>query len=232
MPVESRPHSFFFEFGLFLALFQRAVAAWRALSLRWLFVIAFDRARPPTFPAFRAISLRFSRVSEAARAFASATACGFFLPIVFAIFKNVRRKVPETDKPGCQITAPAIIPAREVPSLEPFLRRANSYAYQGRSANTLRGYKADWRSFSRFSEKLGVEPMPARPDMVASYWGACADAQLTAGTIQRRVSAITAAHTAAGFDSPTSSAAVKLCLAGIRRVIGTRQTGKESGNHD
>jgi hypothetical protein len=79
-----------FLLGIFdlFAFFQRAAAALRALSLRWLFVIAFDRAMPPAFPAFRAISLRCSGVSEAARPFASATACGFF-PFVFGIFKSV-----------------------------------------------------------------------------------------------------------------------------------------------
>lgn len=71
-----------------------------------------------------------------------------------------------------------------------------------------------------------MTPLPARADTVASYLGACADAGLKAGTIQRRVSAIAAAHFAAGHDSPTTSAAVKLCLGGIRRVLGTRQTGK------
>jgi site-specific recombinase XerD len=134
----------------------------------------------------------------------------------------------ELDKPGHQIFAPALILPQEVPSLAmaPFLRRALSYAYQSRSTNTLRGYQSDWRSFSWFSEGLGIEPMPARPDTVASYLSACADSGLKAGTIQRRAAAIAAMHRAAGYDSPTSSAAVKLCLAGIRRVLGTRETGK------
>jgi integrase len=42
------------------------------------------------------------------------------------------------------------------------------------------------------------------------------------------VSAIAANHTAAGFDSPTGKAAVKLTIGGIRRALGTHQEGKES----
>lgn len=122
---------------------------------------------------------------------------------------------------------PALISrVEETSDLTPFLSRARHYVYQSRSANTLRGYNSDWRHFSRFSKALGIEPMPARPEMVASYLSACADSGLTAGSIQRRVSAIAAVHNAAGYDSPASGPAVKLCLAGIRRALGIRQEGK------
>jgi integrase len=52
------------------------------------------------------------------------------------------------------------------------------------------------------------------------------DVGLKAGSVSRRVSAIAAVHTSAGHDSPTTKAAVKLCLAGIRRALGVRQIGK------
>lgn len=120
----------------------------------------------------------------------------------------------------------ALVRVEETARLKPFLGRVISYVRQSRSDNTLRGYKSDWRHFSAFSESLGIEPMPATPEMVASYLSACADSGLKAGSIQRRVSAITAMHQAAGHASPTSNATVKLCLAGIRRALGTHQEGK------
>jgi integrase len=62
---------------------------------------------------------------------------------------------------------------------------------------------------------------------VAAYISACADhGDLKAGSIQRRVSAIAAFHTVAGFNSPAASPEVKLTLAGIRRTLGTAQQGK------
>ena len=62
--------------------------------------------------------------------------------------------------------------------------------------------------------------------VVCSYLSHCADSGLKAGSIQRRVSAIAAAHSAAGQESPTMKTAVRLCLAGIRRALGVRQVGK------
>jgi site-specific recombinase XerD len=120
----------------------------------------------------------------------------------------------------------ALIPV-ETAKLAPLLDRALNYVYQSRSANTLRGYASDRRHFSRFLKTLGMDPVPARPDVVASYLSACADSGLKAGSIQRRVSAIAAMHQAAGYESPTTHPSVKLCLAGIRRSIGTRQMGKK-----
>src|SRR5712692_8557774 len=102
------------------------------------------------------------------------------------------------DTSGC--LAATLIPVEETVRVTPFLGRALHYAHQSRSANTLRGYKSDWRQFSVFSEALGIEPMPARPEMVASYLSACADSGLKPGSIQRRVSAIVAMHNAAGYD--------------------------------
>lgn len=63
---------------------------------------------------------------------------------------------------------------------------------------------ASCRKVVQLKSSLGIEPMPARPEMVASYLSACADSGLTAGSIQRRVSAIAAIHNAAGYDSPAS----------------------------
>ena len=124
------------------------------------------------------------------------------------------------------MAAAVLIPLKEASSLAPFLGRVRSYVHQSRSKNTLRGYRADWRNFCEFTEALGADPMPARPEVVSSYLSACADSGMKAGSIQRRLSAIAAMHSAAGYDSPTARASVKLCLAGIRRALGTRQQGK------
>ena len=122
--------------------------------------------------------------------------------------------------------AAILIPLENTGSLAPFVGRVRSYVQHSRSPNTLRGYQADWRHFSQFSRSLGIEPLPARAEVVASYLSVCADSGLKAGSVQRRVSAIAAMHDAAGYDSPTASAVVRLSLAGIRRELGTRQEGK------
>ena len=122
--------------------------------------------------------------------------------------------------------AAALVPVPTETALAPFLVRARDYIHKSRAASTLRGYQNDFRDFSEFCEQHGLCKMPAGPETVCSYLSCCADSGLKAGSIQRRVSAIAAAHTAAGYDSPTTKAAVRLCLAGIRRELGVRQEGK------
>jgi integrase len=46
---------------------------------------------------------------------------------------------------------------------------------------------------------------------------------LKPATISRKLAAIAAAHRMAGYDSPTTSEAVKLTMAGVRRTVGVRQ---------
>jgi site-specific recombinase XerD len=45
-------------------------------------------------------------------------------------------------------------------------------------------------------------------------------------TLTRRISAISPVHQAVGFDSPTQAPVVRQLMKGIRRTLGTAQTGK------
>ncbi len=126
------------------------------------------------------------------------------------------------------MTTSAIVRTEETATarLSSFAPRVHDYVRASRSANTLRGYRCDWRHFEAWCGKNGLPALPAMPETVASYLVTIADEGLKAGSIQRRVSSIAANHKANGFESPTSTAAVKLTLAGIRRTIGTCQEGK------
>jgi site-specific recombinase XerD len=123
------------------------------------------------------------------------------------------------------MSALAVIPIDSQP-LEPFRPQVEAFIRASRAANTLRGYRADWSDFCDWCAVSGLESMPAAPETVAAYIATVADRGLKAGSVQRRVSAIAAMHQAAGFDSPTGKAAVRLTLAGIRRALGTRQECK------
>jgi len=125
------------------------------------------------------------------------------------------------------MAAALMIPAPAPCPPAPFLVRACDYIRASRAESTLRGYRTDFRDFSAWCEKQGFVALPARPETVCAYLATCADSgRLKMGSIQRRVSAIAAAHMAANLDTPTSATAVRLCLAGIRRTLGTRQDGK------
>ena len=63
-------------------------------------------------------------------------------------------------------------------------------------------------------------------DTVAAYLASLARSGLKASTITRRCAGIRYMHRMAGFESATSSEAIKAVLAGIRRSIGTSVTRK------
>ena len=111
----------------------------------------------------------------------------------------------------------------EVPS--PSLDQVREFIRASKAESTVRGYQSDWREFCKWSEGHAVCPLPASPEIVASYIAECAG-RLKVGSIQRRLNAIAEAHKAVGVASPTHSALVRSTLKGIRRIKGTAPTQK------
>ena len=103
--------------------------------------------------------------------------------------------------------------------------RARDFVAHAKASNTLRAYRADWRDFEGWCSDHGVPSLPAEPETVALYLSDLAG-MAKAATLQRRLSAISQAHQAAGYESPTKSSKVRAVWAGIRRVMGTAQQGK------
>lgn len=122
-----------------------------------------------------------------------------------------------------ELVGPVGTGADVVPS--PSLDQARMFIRASKAENTLRGYQSDWREFCAWSEGHGVCPLPAAPDIVASYLAECAG-HLKPGSIQRRLNAIAEAHKAAGLDSPTWAGMVKNTMTGIRRTKGTAPVQK------
>jgi integrase len=67
-----------------------------------------------------------------------------------------------------------------------------------------------------------VTPLPASAETVAFYMADLAKVAKPA-TIDLRLAAISAAHRAAGYDTPTKEEAVRLVRRGVRRTLGTAQ---------
>src|SRR5579864_2625899 len=109
--------------------------------------------------------------------------------------------------------------------LIPVRARAEQYFRSAQADNTRRAYAADWRHFSSWCHAVGQGSLPAFPGTLVLYLSALAESA-KAGTLTRRISAISQAHQAAGFDTPTQHAAVRKLMAGIRREKGTAQTAK------
>lgn len=105
--------------------------------------------------------------------------------------------------------------------------RARVFLRASKAESTLRGYRSDWSHFCAWCVSNGAESLPAVPDTVGVYLSSLAD-QLKVGSLQRRVNAISQAHQAAGFPSPTHTAIVRGIMRGIRREKGSANVAKDA----
>ena len=92
------------------------------------------------------------------------------------------------------------------------------YAAAARSANTLRGYRADWAHFTAWAAARGLCALPAEAEAITGYLVELAAAGRTVGTMSRRLSAIKAVHRLSDHPDPTSGARVVAIWEGIRRT--------------
>lgn len=83
--------------------------------------------------------------------------------------------------------------------------------------STRKGYRIDLAHFISWGGNI-----PTTPQTVSQYLAAHAEI-LSVATLNRRIVAISRAHTANGIPSPTKSDLVKTTLRGIKRTFGTRQ---------
>jgi site-specific recombinase XerD len=124
---------------------------------------------------------------------------------------------------------PATIPSTDPlspGSLSSYLAEAERYVRSAKAANTIKAYQSDWTHFRNFCAERNVESRPAAPATVAAY-AADSARRLKARTVERRLTALSQAHQLAGFASPAEDKLVRTVMAGIRRVKGTAQTGKD-----
>ena len=105
-------------------------------------------------------------------------------------------------------------------------QKIKEYISGARAANTIKSYRSDWKHFTDWCEHYDLTSLPALDETVAKYLIFFAEEGLATSTLQRRISAISQAHQAAGFEPPTKSTCVKMVWASIRRKYGTQQKGK------
>ncbi len=92
-----------------------------------------------------------------------------------------------------------------------------AYAHNSKAASTWRAYQADLRDFTTWCQAHSLPPLPASPETVAAYLVDLA-ARRKVATVQRRLASISQQHAAAGHETPTRSATVRLIMQGIRRT--------------
>ena len=115
--------------------------------------------------------------------------------------------------------------AAELARLTKTAERARVYAAQATAENTRRAYRADWTHFTSWCATQRLQPLPAEVSTIVHYVTELAE-HVRVSTIQRRLTSISIAHSAAGYLSPTKNATVAALWRGIRREKGTAQHGK------
>ena len=113
--------------------------------------------------------------------------------------------------------------------------RARDYVQAASSANTRRAYAADWKHFSGWCRRQGIELLPPSPEVVGLYITACASGAAMPGgrpnsvsTIERRLSAITWHYTQRGTPLDRKDRHIATVLAGIRNTHAAPPRQKEA----
>src|SRR6266498_3513578 len=107
----------------------------------------------------------------------------------------------------------------------PDTQAAIELALASKAPATVRAYEADWRHFTAWCASRGHTPLPAQPPVIAAYLAAHARGvggveRLKTSTLQRRMAAIGAYHTANYLPNPCKSPEVQATWHGIRRELG------------
>lgn len=120
-------------------------------------------------------------------------------------------------------------------SLHHLAQSARSYAEAASSANTRKAYAADWRHFSAWCRREGLDPMPADVQRIGLYITACAKGVASVGgrknavsTIERRLAALSWAYGQRGMLFDRRDRHIALVMAGIRNTHAAPPRQKEA----
>lgn len=131
---------------------------------------------------------------------------------------------------------PAPVVADHQPvALRDLAAQARSYAQAASSANTRRAYAADWKHFSGWCRREGLEALTPDPQVVGLYITACASGARSVGgrknavsTIERRLSALVQAYAQRGLSLERKDRHIATVLAGIRNTHAAPPRQKEA----
>ena len=96
-----------------------------------------------------------------------------------------------------------------------------------KSANTLRAYKSDFKDFSIFCIKHGLQSLPSNPNTVSIYLTSLSKSEAKMSTLRRRLVSIGVVHKLKGHYLDTKHPIIIENLLGIKRVKGSIQRGKK-----
>lgn len=108
---------------------------------------------------------------------------------------------------------------------------ARGYRAQAKAVNTLRAYTSDWNQFEGWCDERSLDPLPSRPEAVATYLASLAVKGKADTTIGRHLAAIGWKHRQEGLSPPVQRddrMVIADTLAGIRREARARPSGRKA----
>lgn len=119
--------------------------------------------------------------------------------------------------------------------LEGLADKARAYVEAASSANTRRAYQSDWKHFSSWCRRQGLEAMPPDPKVVGLYITACASGTASGdrkansvSTIERRLSSLSWNYSQRGLALDRRDRAISTVMAGIRNKHASPPRQKEA----
>lgn len=142
------------------------------------------------------------------------------------------------DSPGAEAraslstigSASTVVIAERVGALGAEIAAARGYRAQAKAANTLRAYTSDWNQFESWCDERSLDPLPARPEAVATYLASLALGGKADTTIGRHLAAIGWKHRQDGLVAPVQRderMVIADTLAGIRREARARPSARK-----
>lgn len=181
-----------------------------------------DRPSGPSHSAAPGDEVADARVSAESEGERAADSLDSDLPDIIDVVMEMGR-IPMEDSPS--------LPAH----LETLADRARDYVEAASSANTRRAYAADWKHFSAWARRQGLEVFPPNPQTVGLYITACASGKVTGdkqpnsvSTIERRLSALGWNYTQRGQPLDRKDRHIATVLAGIRNSHAKPSVQKEA----
>ncbi|MER8370614.1 site-specific integrase [Mesorhizobium sp. M0902] len=130
---------------------------------------------------------------------------------------------------------PAIANPSLPAQLEALAGRARDYIEAASSANTRRAYAADWKHFSSWCRRQGIEMFPPDPEVVGLYIAACASGTATGdkkpntvSTIERRLSSLSWNFAQRGQPLDRKDRHIATVMAGVRNTHASPPRQKEA----
>lgn len=133
------------------------------------------------------------------------------------------------------LPTPSDPPSRALDHLAELADKARAYARSAKAENTHRAYAADWRHYTAWCLRRGVDPLPPDPPAIGLYLADLASEPAptgrrsrTAATVERRLSGLAWHFRRHGVPLDRGDRHIKEVLAGIRRTHGRPPVQKEA----